>query len=504
MDSDDDSDYDYDRVVPTKVRLALPKDEAGPSSNLDSDTEPAPKRTKPAFSKPVPKPTLEAAKEEAKEKKTKTATLQLHPCKPIPKFKLGKDATTGTVINEDILKQIPRYTPYHLLAYSVVAGLRATFERGLPQAFADSQEMVELLGASNAGDLIESVVRQWRQCEDVQVRDAVGSKRKNGTNNGQNSTENDWREGKNGEIRVECKSASLSYAAYWKRWKLMFANIKKGKYDKLYLAFATPNGIEVFDGTKQNVGTSGVKTNKEGGEIQWSGPNGVTSPRKALKRILKTYEHLCVATLAYSDFKELLSVRTPGHYALKGTPLADINRQMRGHVVEGIVQHFAPTLFNGAVLTRLKDPGLDCNGDMRNSSQSTADFLLGGKRPIEIKTGTLTWHTTHGCWAVVFKDIKRELHDHLILVFHAPNGLHVIEHVGDFMWCNTSKVVQVYAPFGTLAGETVKPDKRLTNPKTIAANAKRSFENGTPAVAAEKILKKFWLGGCPYIAHIAF
>ena len=44
----------------------------------------------------------------------------------------------------------------------------------------------------------------------------------------------------------------------------------------------------------------------------------------------------------------------------------------------------------------------------------------------------------------------------------------------------------------------------MTNPASIAAHKKRSYELGDPAVATQNILKKFWLGGCPYIAHIPF
>ena len=30
--------------------------------------------------------------------------------------------------------------------------------------------------------------------------------------------------------------------------------------------------------------------------------------------------------------------------------------------------------------------------------------------------------------------IKRDLHDRLILVIHAPDGLHILLHAGDFGW----------------------------------------------------------------------
>ena len=188
--------------------------------------------------------------------------------------------------------------------------------------------------------------------------------------------------------------------------------------------------------------------------------------------------------------------------AFEDTPLVGVRKnKMMGPYGEAIVEHFAKDLFFGKPITRPTDTGLGLKGNERNAQNTTVDFLLGDES-LEIKTGTLYWNTSHACWTVKFRGTNRDLHDHLILVFHSPDGLHILEHVGDFGLSNGT--VQVSSPSGTLAGEPVKPNKKMTNPASIAAHKKRSYELGDPAVATQNILKKFWLGGCPYITHIAF
>jgi len=369
--------------------------------------------------------------------------------------------------------------------------------------------MLALLGASNSGDLIEDAARSWRAKvgaeEGFRVQDAAGSKRKDGSKNGKNTTGCDWNEVSDGAgavVGVECKSAGPVYDASQKRWYWTFQNIKAAEHKKRYFAILTPDGIAVFDASDLEVGTNGVKTDTCGGEITWNGPCGVTNAREALEHLLEKSDHLRIATLAYAAYAAILAVRTPAHYAFEGTPLAGISGSMRGLVGEAIVQNLATDLF-GQPVTRPANTGLDLKGNERSASSATVDFLL-GKDGLEIKTGTLCWDTSQRRWKVEFVGIKRIHHDRLVLVFHAPDGLHVIEHVGDFGWCETSGVVQVYAPAGTLKGKTVKPDSRYKKPASIAAHKKRSYELGDPAVATQNILKKFWLGGCPYITHIAF
>ena len=224
---------------------------------------------------------------------------------------------------------------------------------------------------------------------------------------------------------------------------------------------------------------------------------------------LEQYEHLLVVTLKYDDieYAELLKVRTPAHEAFEGTPLAKMSGCMRGLCVEDIVKYLAKDLF-GQSVKRPADPGVDHKGNARGAHNATTDFVL-GEFGLEVKVGTLKWDSSNGCWMVEFKGIKRLLHSLLILVIHSPDGLHVLLHAGDFGWSESTTPgqgkIQVRAPAGTLKGDGVKDNKTIKYQVAIDAHKKRSLELGTPAVALQCILKKFWLtGACPYLAHVPF
>lgn len=139
----------------------------------------------------------------------------LYECTPLPPVKRGRNAKTEKRVTDEMLTQMPAYEPKMVLPYSRVAHIGEEANRGLEEAFGDCPEMLALLGASNCGDLLEAVVRAWRvkvgRNKGFQVHDATGSKRKNGVENGQNSTGCDWNEVDDADgavVRVECKSAS--------------------------------------------------------------------------------------------------------------------------------------------------------------------------------------------------------------------------------------------------------------------------------------------------------
>jgi len=442
--------------------------------------------------------------------------LPWYECTARPVFVLSEGATTGDTLNDGILQQIRDYRWKKILPYDDKTGEFALKrERGFNEAFEDVPDMVELHGVSNAGDIHESVGRAWRvregPLEGFEVLDAAGSKQTNGANNGWNTTEYDWLERPVGategpdDVSVEWKSAGGCYATSLRLWVWVYSNVKVDNHKRRYLSIAAPDGIRVFDGSKLSVYSDG--------SIRWCGTVGVTNARSALEDVLEQYEHLRVVTLRYDDpeYAELLKVRTPAHEAFEGTPLAKMSGQMRGLCVEDIVEHLAKDLFDGQSVERPVDPGVDHKGDPRNAHNATTDFVLCGDR-LEVKTGTLYWNSDRGCWRVQFVGIKRSLHHLLLFVIHAPDGLHFLLHKGDLLplyWSESTTPgqgkVQVSAPVGTLKGHAVKEDKRIKYQVAIDAHNKRSLELGTPAVALQCILKKFWLeGACPYLLHVPF
>jgi len=445
-----------------------------------------------------------------------TKSLPWDGCPARPVVVLGDKATTGGRLNYGILQQVRDYRWKNVLPYEDKIGeIVSDCDRGFNKAFEDVPDMVELHGVSNAGDIHESVGRAWRAREGllkgVEVLDAAGSKQTNGRDNGPSTTEYDWLErpvgatGESDDVRVEWKSAGGYYNTSSNYWVWAYQGVNVKKHENRYLSIAAPDGIRVFDGSGQSVSSAGV--------IAWYGKCGLTNARSALEYVLEQYEHLRVVTLRYDDpeYAELLKVRTPAHEAFEGTPLAKMSGAMRGFCVEDIVKHLAKDLFDGQSVERPVDPGVDHKGDPRNSSNATTDFVLGGDR-LEVKTGTLHWNSRNGHWAVLFMGIKRRLHNLLLFVIHAPDGLHFLLHKGDLLplyWSESTTpghgVVQVCAPPGTLKGHAVKDNKRIKHQVAIDAHNKRSLELGTPAVALQCILKKFWLvGACPYLAHVPF
>jgi len=445
-----------------------------------------------------------------------TKRLPWKECPERPVVVLGDRVTTGDNLNDGILQQVRDYRWKKSHSYDDEVGDFALGrENGFNEAFKDVPDVVELHGASNAGDIHESVGRAWRVREGrrlgFEVLDAAGSKRVDGKDNGWNTTEYDWLERPAGaiegpdDVSVEWKSAGGCYATYDERWIWVYQNVKAKKHKNRYLSIAAPDGIRVFDGLEQSVSSDGV--------IRWCGPRDVTNARSALEYVLEKHEHLRVVTLRYGDpeYAELLKVRTPAHEAFEGTPLAKMSGCMRGLCVEDIVEHLAKDLFDGQSVERPVDPGVDHKGNPRHASNATTDFVLGGDR-LEVKTGTLCWNSSDGHWAVQFEHIKRPLHNLLLFVIHAPDGLHFLLHKGDLLplyWSESTTpghgCVAVRAPPGTLKGHAVKDNKSLKYQVAIDAHNKRSLELGTPAVALQCILKKFWLkGACPYLAHVPF
>ena len=96
-------------------------------------------------------------------------------------------------------------------------------------------------------------------------------------------------------VRVEVKSAKLSFHSGRKMWQCKFSNIKAGMtrdgrnayFDELWLAIYSPSGIDVFKHWNWRAGLSGsgVRTAAEGKQLLYSGGKKGQSFSSALQRI---------------------------------------------------------------------------------------------------------------------------------------------------------------------------------------------------------------------------
>lgn len=408
-----------------------------------------------------------------------------------PKITLGKWAKEGsrTKVSEEMLAQMPTPTPKVTIPFSDVAHILPKFERGKKKDFRKFPIMLAFILASNAPWIAEAAMKRWCgiHCE---VSAAEITKRVNGTKRGKNSTKNDWNEkSKRGAVvRSENKFTRGYYNKHLKRHQWMFQHIKENAHDKRYLGIAGTEGIVVFDGSNLKVGSSGKKTKSLGGVIEWNATRGVTNAHTALDQVIskKTEQGLYVTTIRYADpfYADLFAMRTPADAAFQGTPLHELSGQMCGLVVEAILQHVAPSVF-GAPITRSKKIEKCRNGAKRGANSTSYDFDL-LRFALEAKFSTMTWNKSQRRWEVQFQSIKFGKHKLLVLVLHAPDGLHIIAHKG--------------GENGVGVHGNGKAEK--TEGKVIKMLAPADMTD--PEEAKEAILKKFWHGGCTYIGLVAF
>ncbi|CAE7796643.1 mad2l1-1 [Symbiodinium sp. CCMP2456] len=101
------------------------------------------------------------------------------------------------------------------------------------------------------------------------------------------------------DIKVEFKSAKLSWVRRTSRWKCHFHGIKFGSespatpaaFDELWLGLYTPRGLHVLQyGGSIGRCTAGVKTDLDGHSVHVSGPSGQECPDASLEVILNKLE----------------------------------------------------------------------------------------------------------------------------------------------------------------------------------------------------------------------
>jgi len=160
------------------------------------------------------------------------------------------------------------------------------------------------LSPAERGDLLEKAVRYvaeettGEKTYDPDVGETITGKKR-----GRNQAPFDFYLG-DGKLRVEVKSAQLTWNKCYKRWNASFQNVKQAEYDLLYLALYAPSGIYVFKHDDEyGKSTTGKAQESCGGKINVLGPKNEESIEKATEVVLRKMGSMLVKQIPLDNKK---------------------------------------------------------------------------------------------------------------------------------------------------------------------------------------------------------
>ena len=283
-------------------------------------------------------------------------------------------------------------------------------------------------GTSARGNAVERIVRRHdkRDCHPGAIfRDAQDSLCCNGTRRGSSATNNDYdrclADEPNVKKNVEVKSAIMYYDITNKEWKVSFKKIKPWLHDELRLALVLDDGVHIFV-FKGPVPNAGKK--------QFS--KKIQDPHAAGRAILATMTKKCtfVGHVPFDDpnYADLFAHTTKTSQLFQGVPLAARGAASRGAILERIARRHGELCHPDSTFDD-PDPGVNKNGNKRGKNAAENDWVRDGARQ-EAKSAQLIWNKHMNLWEFQFHNIKKDLHDDLVLVFYTPTGLHIYVHDG--------------------------------------------------------------------------
>ncbi|CAE8599869.1 unnamed protein product [Polarella glacialis] len=240
-------------------------------------------------------------------------------------------------------------------------------------------------------------------------------------------------------IRVQLKSAQITWNKANRRWLVQFTNVKlkeddaaESEFDELLVALYTPRGIFIYrHDLKHGLSTRGISTAVRGSDIYVCGPCGETNWPVALDVILEKLEASACQRLGYISLNdellsELVAVRPQTTWQVyKDLPLADLSSKARGDRLKALVRAVDSLLHPACII--------------KDADSDAFDWLRGGAR-IKCKSAQLCWSRSGKCWRTYFVDIKfqafgiREMvaFDELLLALYTPRGLFIHRHDLEF------------------------------------------------------------------------
>jgi len=337
------------------------------------------------------------------------------------------------------------------------------------------------IGTKARGDAVELIVRRHdkRDCHpDAIFLHAQDSLCSNGARRGSNATNNDYdrqlSDEPNVKKNVEVKSAIMCYDITNKEWKVEFQEIKPWLHNELRLALVLDDGVHifVFKGPVPNAGRK-----KFSSRIQ--------EPHAAGRALLERMSKKCtfVGHVAFDDpnYADLFAHTTVTSLAFRGVPLAARGEKSRGTILERIARRHGELCHPDSTFED-PDPGVDKNGKKRGKGAAKNDYNRDGAKQ-EAKSAQLKWDKFQNRWEFQFKNIKKDLHDDLVLVFYTPTGVHIYVHDGVLGVSTTGKATTTKGTKIVLCGPCGVTD---------------------PAAAWDAIRAKLEASGCEHQGSIFF
>ena len=135
-------------------------------------------------------------------------------------------------------------------------------------------------------------------------------------------------------------------------------------------------------------------------------------------------------TLAFADFEaEAMGILGEHIFTYRGSPLWGRGTKVRGTIAERVVRRFDELVLGNETIE--PERGVDLNGNPRGEGQEIHEYrrkLDGGRlESVEVKNARAYWDTTGMGWVVLWANIKKDLHDVLILSLETPTGYALYE-----------------------------------------------------------------------------
>lgn len=244
-----------------------------------------------------------------------------------------------------------------------------------------------------------------------------------------------------GGRRVELKSAQLCFnrsrwEVTWRGIKLQFPGCRnKSAFDDVYITLLTPGGLHLFKhDLSTGVSRDGQRTEQMGHIIRLFGSLKQTCWKAASNQIVRS---LCLkgscmdigyCQIGNPTIQELLSEDSDiGASFYSETPLAFVNGAARGLLMQELVFEVDKQLHRKSTFLLPQGREHYLGDTARHGGNATFDWIR-DKTRVEAKHAKLCFNARNQRWQCIFRAIKEDLFDELLLAIYSPSGIFIFVH----------------------------------------------------------------------------
>ena len=187
----------------------------------------------------------------------------------------------------------------------------------------------------------------------------------------------------------------------------------------------------------------------------------------ALRSRLPASPRMAAAPLVVpaAAFASELAYRTVTASTFAGAPLASHDAVTRGKVLTGYARRCDADEHPGAVIEDAV-AGERVDGRRRAQNMAAYDWQRDGRR-VACKSAQLIWNDSNQYWVLLFRDVKLDACDELLLAAYTPEGVHLFQHDGRAGLSTNGKSTAATGKQVKFYGPKHEPDWRAALPVVL-------------------------------------